>query len=43
MNGYGKLRRFTDKLKVIAEFYLYVAATFTVIRRFINRARSLYR
>ena len=43
MNGYGKLRRFTDKLKVIAEFYLYLAATFTVIRRLINRARSLYR
>jgi Transposase DDE domain len=43
MNGYGKLRRFTDKLRVIAEFYLYLAATFTVIRRLINRARSLYR
>jgi hypothetical protein len=43
MNGYGKLRRLTDKLKVIAEFYLYLAATFTVIRRLINRARSLYR
>ena len=43
MNGFGKLRRFTDKLKVIAEFYLYLAATFTVIRRLINRARSLYR
>jgi hypothetical protein len=43
MNGYGKLRRFTDKLKVIAEFYLYLAATFTVIRRLINRARRLYR
>jgi hypothetical protein len=43
MNGYGKLRRFTDKLKVIAESYLYLAATFTVIRRLINRARSLYR
>jgi hypothetical protein len=43
MNGYGKLRRFTDKRKVIVEFYLYLAATLTVIRRLINRARSLYR
>jgi hypothetical protein len=43
MNGYGKLRRFTDKRKIIVEFYLYLAATLTVIRRLINRARSLYR
>ena len=26
MNGCGKLRRFTDKRKVIVEFYLYLAA-----------------
>ena len=31
MNGYGKLRRFTDKRKVI-EFYLRIAAALTVIR-----------
>jgi hypothetical protein len=43
MNGYGKLRRFTDKCKIITEFYLYLAAAFTVIRRLINRARALYR
>jgi hypothetical protein len=43
MNGYGKLRRFTDKRKTIVEFYLYLAATLTVIRRLINRARTLYR
>jgi hypothetical protein len=43
MNGFGKLRRFTDKRKVIVEFYLYLAATLTVIRRLINRARSQYR
>jgi hypothetical protein len=43
MNGYGKLRRVTDRRKVIVEFYLYLAATFTVIRRLINRARSRYR
>jgi hypothetical protein len=43
MNGYGKLRRFTDKRKIIVEFYLYLAAALTVIRRLINRARTLYR
>jgi hypothetical protein len=39
----GKLRRCTDKSKVIVEFYLNLAAALTVIRRLINRARSLYR
>jgi hypothetical protein len=43
MNGYGKLRRCTDKRKVIVEFYLYLAAALTVIRRLIGRARTLYR
>jgi hypothetical protein len=43
MNGYGKLRRCTDKRKVIVEFYLYLAAALTVIRRLINTARTLYR
>jgi hypothetical protein len=43
MNGYGKLRRCTDKRKDIVEFYLYLAAALTVIRRLINRARSRYR
>src|SRR3954470_2261637 len=43
MNGHGKLRRFTDKRKVIVEFYLNLAATLTVIRRLINRARTTHR
>jgi hypothetical protein len=43
MNGFGKLRRSTDKRKIVAEFYLYLAAALTVIRRLINRARTLYR
>ena len=43
LNGYGKLRRCTDKRKVIVEFYCYLAAALTVIRRLINRARSRYR
>ena len=42
-NGYGKLRRCTDERKVIVEFWLCLAAAFTVIRRLINRARSRYR
>jgi hypothetical protein len=42
MNGYGKLRRRTAKRKLIVEFYLHLAAL-TVIRRLINRARTLYR
>jgi hypothetical protein len=41
MNGYGKLRRCANKRKVIVEFYLYLAAALTVIRRLIGRARSL--
>jgi hypothetical protein len=43
MNGYGKLRRFTEKSKIIVEFYLYLAAAPTVIRRLIDQARSRYR
>ncbi len=43
LNGYGKLRRCTDKRKTVVEFYLYLAAALTVIRRLINRARTLYR
>jgi hypothetical protein len=43
LNGYGKLRRCTDKRKIIVEFYLYLAAALTVIRRLINRARTHYR
>lgn len=43
MNGYGKLRRCTEKRKIIAEFYLNLAAALTVIRRLINRARIHYR
>lgn len=42
-HGYGKLRRFTDKRKIVVEFYLHLAASLVVIRRLINRARKLYR
>lgn len=43
MNGYGKLRRCTDKRAVIVDFYLGLAAALTVLRRLINRARTQYR
>src|SRR5690625_742141 len=43
MNGFGKLRRLTDKRKTLAVFFLYLAAALTVIRRLINKARSRYR
>jgi hypothetical protein len=43
MDGCGQLRRFTGKSKIIVEFCLYLAAALTVIRRLVNRSRSLYR
>ncbi len=43
MNGYGKIRRCTEKRRTTIEFYLYLAATLTVIRRLINTARTHYR
>jgi hypothetical protein len=43
MNGYGKLRRMTDRSAKIVEFYLYLAAAFVIIRRLIQRARRHYR
>ena len=43
MNGHGKLRRMTDRNPKIVEFYLYLAATFVIIRQLIQRARPRYR
>jgi len=43
MNGYGRLRRSTDKRQTIVEFFLFLAAALTVIRRLINTARVHYR
>src|SRR5438094_2821918 len=43
MNGYGKLRRMTDRNAKIIEFYLCLAATFVIIRQLIQRARRRYR
>jgi len=38
-----KLRRSTDKRRVIVEFFPFLAAALTVIRRLINTARTRYR
>jgi hypothetical protein len=43
MNGYGKLRRMTDRDATVVDFYLYLAAALVVIRQLIQRARKRYR
>lgn len=43
MNGYGKLRRCTDRDGRIVDFYLYLAAAFITIRALIREARTRYR
>lgn len=43
MNGYGKLRRCTERVAVVVDFYLYLAAAFVVTRCLIQRARARFR
>jgi putative transposase of IS4/5 family DUF4096/DDE family transposase len=43
MNGYGKLRRCTEKLRPVVDFYLFLSAALVVIRQLIQRARTRYR
>jgi len=43
MNGYGKLRRCTEKRGLVVDFYLFLAAAFVVTRRLIQCARHRYR
>jgi Transposase DDE domain len=43
MNGYGKLRRCTEKRQSVVDFYLFLAAALVVIRQLIQRARLRYR
>jgi transposase len=43
MNGYGKLRRCTEKLQRTVDFYLFLAAALVVLRQLIQRARLRYR
>jgi hypothetical protein len=43
MNGFGKLRRCTETLRPVVDFYLFLAAALVVIRQLIQRARLRYR
>src|SRR5262249_54635054 len=43
MNGYRKLRRYTEPDGRIVDFYLFLAAAFVVVRTLIQRARTRYR
>lgn len=43
MNGYGKLRRCTERAASVVDFYLFLAAAFVVARCLIQRARPRYR
>jgi transposase len=43
MNGFGKLRRCTEKRSAVVDFYLFLAAALVVLRRLIQSARSRYR
>jgi transposase len=43
MNGYGKLRRCTERDGTIVDFYLYLAAALLTVRRLIQRSRTFYR
>lgn len=43
MNGYGKLRRCTERNGLVVDFYLFLAAAFVITRRLINEARTRYR
>ena len=43
MNGYGKLRRCTEQVRAVVDFYLFLAAALVVLRQLIQRARLRYR
>ncbi len=43
MNGYGKLRRCTERTGLVVDFYLFLAAALVVTRRLIQEARTRYR
>lgn len=43
MNGYGKLRRCTEKSATVVAFYLFLAAAFVSTRCLIREARTRYR
>jgi hypothetical protein len=43
MNGYGKVRGYSERNAKIVDFYLYLAAAFVTMRQFIQHARTRYR
>jgi transposase len=43
MNGYGKLRRCTERRAPVVDFYLFLAAAFVVTRCLVREARARYR
>lgn len=43
MNGFGKLRRCTEKTGTVVDFYLYLAAAIVTLRMLIRRATVQYR
>ncbi|MFE4965790.1 IS5 family transposase [Streptomyces sp. NPDC056660] len=43
MNGFGKLRRCTEKRQCAGDFYLYLSAAIVTLRMLIRRAAPLYR
>lgn len=43
MNGYGTLRRCTERTGAIGDYSLFLAAAFVVTRQLIRRARTSYR
>ncbi len=43
MNGYGKLRRCTERTAAAVDFYLFLAAAFVVARMLLDAARDRYR
>ena len=43
MNGYSKIRRYTDRQAAIVDFYLHLAAALVTVRALIREARTHYR
>lgn len=43
MNGFGKVRRWTDRRRLVVEFYLFLAAAFVTTRLLIQRSRTRFR
>jgi hypothetical protein len=43
MNGFGKLRRCTERSGIVVDFYLFLAAAIVTTRRLINEARTRFR